>query len=134
MTGRFRISKVVRIEREDNPNTISRKWVDYSLTTLQKLYDQGHKDTVDRLIEQELMKDVDSLQSQSDVREELGALLTDLTKVRGHNLEYYYGNMRSKLSGFIDKVIILNRTGKINNTEANQIGIRATALKSSFED
>jgi hypothetical protein len=67
--------------------------------------------------------------------EELGALLTDLTKVlRGHDLDYYYGNMRSKLSGFIDKVIILNRTGKINNTEANEIGMRAAALKSSFED
>jgi NTE family protein len=135
LTGRFRIAKVVRIEREDDPNTISQKWVDYSLTTLQKLYDQGHKDTVDRLIKEELMKDVDSLQSQSDVREELGALLTDLTKVlRGHDLDYYYGNMRSKLSGFIDKVIILNRTGKINNTEANEIGMRAAALKSSFED
>lgn len=135
LTGRFRITKVVRIEREDDPNTISRKWVDYSLTTLQKLYEQGLRDTVARLIEEELMKDLNSIQLQSDVREELGALLIDLTKVlRDNDLDYYYYNMRSKLSGFIDRVMTLNRSGKINNTQVEQIGLRAEALKSSFED
>lgn len=135
LTGRFRITKVVRIEREDDPNTISRKWVDYSLTTLQKLYEQGLRDTVARLIEEELMKDLNSLQLQSDVREELGALLIDMMKVlRGNDLDYYYYNIRSRLSSFTDRVMTLNRSGKINNTQVEQIGLRAEALKSSFED
>ncbi len=135
LTGRFRITKVVRIERKDDPNTISRKWADYSLTTLQILYEQGRRDTVDRLIKEELMKDLNSLQLQSDVREELGALLIDLIKaLRGIELDNQNSNIRSKLSGFIDRIIILNRAGKLNNTEANQIGLRAAALKSSFED
>ncbi|MDQ5869219.1 MAG: hypothetical protein M3530_05770, partial [Thermoproteota archaeon] len=135
LTGRFRITKVVRIEREDDPNTISRKWVDYSLSTLQKLYEQGLRDTVARLIEEELMKDLNSLQLQSDAREELGALLIDLSvALRGNDLDYYYYNMRSRLSSFTDRVMTLNRSGKINNTQVEQIGLRAEALKSSFED
>ncbi len=46
LKGRFAISRVVRIERKDDPDAISQKWADYSLGSIKKLFDQGLKDAI----------------------------------------------------------------------------------------
>lgn len=46
LKGRFAISKVVRIERKDDPDAISQKWADYSSGSVNKLFDQGFKDAL----------------------------------------------------------------------------------------
>ncbi len=134
LIGRFRIKNVVRIEREDDPNTISRKWADYSLTSLQTLYEQGRRDTLNKIIKDEFMEDSDSMKLPTDMTEELRAPLNVLTDARIKNLMDYHDSMRSELSGFIDRLMTFNSSGKINNTQAEQIGQRAEALKSSIED
>jgi hypothetical protein len=134
LIGRFRLTNVVRIERQDDPNTVSRKWADYSLTSLQILYEQGRKDTLNRIISNEFKKDLDSLKLEREVKEELESLLDELMQTLGVNSTDLLANLRGKLSGLKERVIFLNRNGKINDSQAEQISRRAESLKSSLED
>lgn len=43
LKGRFHINKVYRIERQDDHDTISNKWADFSSQTINKLREDGHK-------------------------------------------------------------------------------------------
>jgi NTE family protein len=134
LIGRFRLSNVVRIERQDDPNTISRKWADYSLTSLQILYEQGRKDTLNRIISDEFKKDLDSLQLERDVRGEIESLLDELTQTLGVNSTDLIVDMKAELSGLIDKVKFFNQNEKLSDNHAEQISQRAESLKSSLED
>lgn len=134
LIGRFRLTNVVRIERQDDPNTVSRKWADYSLTSLQILYEQGRRDTLNRIIGDEFKKDLDSLKLEREVRGEIESLLDELTKTLGENSTDLLGDMKAKLSGFIEKVMYLKGNGKINDNQSQQIRQRAESLKSSLED
>ena len=49
LKGGFIIDNVVRIERKDDPDSISEKWADYSSGTISRLFQQGHDDTKARL-------------------------------------------------------------------------------------
>src|SRR5919106_3998403 len=49
LKGGFIIDNVVRIERKDDPDSISEKWADYSSGTVSRLFQQGHDDTKARL-------------------------------------------------------------------------------------
>lgn len=49
LKGGFIIDNVVRIERKDDPDSISEKWADYSSGTISRLLQQGHDDTKARL-------------------------------------------------------------------------------------
>lgn len=132
LIGRFRLTNVARIERQDDPDTISRKWADYSPASLKTLYEQGKRDTLDRIVHYEFNNDLDSLKLQTDVREELGSLLGDLTRAMEGSTTDYHAQMGVRLSVFIDRIINLNRSGKISNDQAQQISQRAEAIKSSL--
>lgn len=134
LIGRFRITNVMRIEREDDPNTVSRKWADYSLISLQTLYEQGRRDTLNRIIQYEFKKDLDRLQIQDDARKELGASLDDRADALRDNPTDYHTNTKSWLSSFLNRVNSLIRSGNINNIQAEQVGQRVVALKSSLEE
>lgn len=134
LIGRFRLTNVVRIERQDDPNTVSRKWGDYSLTSLQILYEQGRRDALNRIISGEFKKDLDSLKLEREVRGEIESLLDELTQTLGINSTDLIADMRAKLSGLMDKVIYLKGNGKISNEQAELITQRAESLKSSLED
>jgi NTE family protein len=134
LIGRFRLTNVVRIERQDDPNTISRKWADYSFTSLQILYEQGRRDTLNKIISEEFKKDLDSLKLEQEVRGELESLLDELTQTLGVKSIDLLAEIKAKLSSFIEKVFFLNQNGKLNDDDAVQIGQRAEALKSSLED
>jgi predicted acylesterase/phospholipase RssA len=134
LIGRFRLVNVVRIERKDDPNTISRKWADYSLTSLKILYEQGRRDTLYRIISDEFKKDLESLKIEQEVRRELESLLDDLTQTLVVNSTDSLADVRGKLSGFIDTVISLKGHGKIKDNQSEKICQRAESLKSSLED
>lgn len=59
--GRFGLKSVVRIERKDDPHTISNKWFDFSSSTISQLIQQGIDDTLLTLV---------SKFSESNVRED----------------------------------------------------------------
>jgi hypothetical protein len=42
--GRFKLNKVVRIERKEDDNTISSKWQDFSSGTIKQLIDSGYNE------------------------------------------------------------------------------------------
>jgi hypothetical protein len=48
--GRFALNQVVRIERKDDPHTISNKWFDFSFSTISQLIQQGIDDTLMTLV------------------------------------------------------------------------------------
>jgi NTE family protein len=49
LKGGFIIDEVVRIERTDDPDSISEKWADYSSGTISRVFEQGYNDTMARL-------------------------------------------------------------------------------------
>jgi NTE family protein len=53
LEGGFLIDRIMRIERADDPHSISEKWADYSYGTISGLFKQGQTDTVTKLREQE---------------------------------------------------------------------------------
>jgi NTE family protein len=50
VAGRFALNHVVRIEREDDPYTISNKWFDFSYSTISQLIQQGIDDALKTLV------------------------------------------------------------------------------------
>lgn len=48
--GRFGLNQVVRIERTDDPHTISNKWFDFSFSTISQLIQQGIDETLVTLV------------------------------------------------------------------------------------
>jgi predicted acylesterase/phospholipase RssA len=51
VAGRFALNQVVRIEREDDPHTISNKWFDFSYSTISQLIQQGINDALKTLVD-----------------------------------------------------------------------------------
>jgi NTE family protein len=49
--GRFALNQVVRIERTDDPHTISNKWFDFSYSTISQLIQQGIDDALKTLVD-----------------------------------------------------------------------------------
>ena len=52
--GRFDLDTGFHLEREDDPNTISNKWFDFSKTTITKLIEDGISQALNKLYENEL--------------------------------------------------------------------------------
>jgi NTE family protein len=46
LKGRFHTSKIKRIERKDDPNTISNKWADFSFRTIIEMISDGYEEAV----------------------------------------------------------------------------------------
>ncbi len=49
LKGKFTIGKITRIDRQDDANTISNKWADYSYKTINQLINEGYKQASDQL-------------------------------------------------------------------------------------
>ena len=49
LKGRFDVNNVIRIERQDDPHTISNKWADFSTGTIKEMIMDGYKQTLDQL-------------------------------------------------------------------------------------
>jgi len=49
LKGRFDVNNVVRIERQDDPHTISNKWVDFSSGTIKKMIADGYQQALEQL-------------------------------------------------------------------------------------
>jgi hypothetical protein len=49
LKGRFDVNNVVRIERQDDPHTISNKWADFSSGTIEKMIADGYQQALDQL-------------------------------------------------------------------------------------
>ena len=49
LKGKFTIRKITRIDRQDDANTISNKWADYSYKTINQLINEGYKQASDQL-------------------------------------------------------------------------------------
>jgi predicted acylesterase/phospholipase RssA len=49
LKGRFDVNNVVRIERQDDPHTISNKWADFSSGTIKKMIADGYQQSLDQL-------------------------------------------------------------------------------------
>jgi hypothetical protein len=47
--GRFRLTKVVRIDHKDDGNEVANKIYDYSCTTIEKLMKDGYYDTLNQI-------------------------------------------------------------------------------------
>ncbi|HZL24370.1 MAG TPA: hypothetical protein VFC05_13680 [Nitrososphaeraceae archaeon] len=43
LKGKFTIGKITRIDRQDDVNTISNKWADYSYKTINQLINERYK-------------------------------------------------------------------------------------------
>jgi NTE family protein len=67
--------KVTRIERKDDPHAISQKWADYSFGTVSRLYIEGMKDTLNKLLEKEIIEEIDSLANKSQSNNEKEILI-----------------------------------------------------------
>ena len=65
IAGRFALNQVVRIERTDDPHTISNKWFDFSYSTIYQLIQQGINDALKTLVDN-LEKSKDSNDALDD--------------------------------------------------------------------
>jgi hypothetical protein len=49
LKGRFDVKNIVRIERQDDPHTISHKWADFSSGTIKMMINNGYEQAMDQL-------------------------------------------------------------------------------------
>jgi NTE family protein len=49
LKGRFDVNNVIRIERQDDPHTISNKWADFSSGTIKEMITNGYSQALDQL-------------------------------------------------------------------------------------
>jgi NTE family protein len=49
LKGKFTIGNIIRLDRQDDANTISNKWADYSYKTINQLINEGYKQARDQL-------------------------------------------------------------------------------------
>jgi hypothetical protein len=102
------------LERKDDPYAISQKWADYSSGSISQLYKEGIRDTLNKLLEKEIIEEIDSLanKSQSDKEKEI---LIDLANY----ISRIMGNKDSKFEGYnfneIPSIIkqIINETRQV---------------------
>lgn len=65
--GRFRLTKVVRIDRKDDGNNVSTNIFDYSDNTVDRLIEQGRKDTKNQLSIQSLKDQLEELTERESI-------------------------------------------------------------------
>jgi hypothetical protein len=89
--------KVTRIERKDDRHAISQKWADYSSGTISRLYKEAIKDTLNKLFENEIIKEIETLAnkyqsgSEKEIREKeiLIDLANYISKIMGNEDSRY---------------------------------------------
>jgi hypothetical protein len=79
--------KVTHIERKDDRHAISQKWADYSSGTISRLYKEGIRDTLNKLLEKEIIEEIETLanKSQSDRQKQILIDLANyISKIMGN--------------------------------------------------
>ena len=66
LKGRFRLTKVVRIDQKDDGNDVSKKIFDYSSKTIENLMDVGYKDALVQMDMQQMKDEVVKLAKRID--------------------------------------------------------------------
>jgi NTE family protein len=85
--GRFKLNKVVRIERKEDDNTISSKWQDFSSGTITQLIDSGYREGSFQMdIYFQLDKVLDLIKSGRLSQDQADKFTYDLLKVRSNYL------------------------------------------------
>ena len=96
LVGKFVINKVIRIERKDDPDSISEKWADLSKKTIDKLIKQGIEDTVRTLVI-EIIKSL-GIEHITDVnKEKLFNILNDVEHYIEEKRNIIYSNFLAEL-------------------------------------
>ena len=107
LIGRFDVKKAVRIERTDDPDAISEKWGDYSYRSIGQLFEQGRKDVLRTLIEEEIVKVINDEMTNTEKKrlllEPLREAIYELTRP-GASLEQVIVAYESIKSKFIKEV------------------------------
>jgi NTE family protein len=101
--GRFDLETAFQLEREDDPNTISNKWFDFSTATITKLIEDGRKQALRKLLEQE--KEVEKKEKREKKPIEQLKLFIDAVETSRKNGEINQSHADSlvKLAKSIDK-------------------------------
>lgn len=65
--------KVTRRKRKNDPHSISQKWADYAYGNISQLYKEGIRDTLNKLLEKKIIKEIEGSanKSQSDSEKEI---------------------------------------------------------------
>ena len=96
LVGKFEINKIIRIERKDDPESISEKWADLSKKIIDKLIKQGIEDTVRTLIT-EIVKPLDNEHTINVNKEKLFTILNDIDHYVPEKKNIIYTNFLSEL-------------------------------------
>jgi len=97
LVGKFVINKVIRIERKDDPDSISEKWADLSKKTIDKLIKQGIEDTVRTLVS-EIIKSLGDEHITSVNKEKLVDILNDVDHHECDKRSVIYNNFLEELT------------------------------------
>jgi NTE family protein len=105
LIGKFAISKVTRIERQDDPDSISEKWADLSKKTIDQLINQGIKDTVFTLIT-EIVKSLNIKHIEYKKKEKLYEILNDVKYYDHEKRNIIYNKFVNELKkyGYDEKI------------------------------
>jgi hypothetical protein len=96
LVGKFEINKVIRIERKDDPYSISEKWADLSKKTIDKLIKQGIEDTVRTLLTETVIS-LDSEYIRDVNKEKLFEIVNDVEHHVPEKRNIIYRNFLSEL-------------------------------------
>lgn len=87
LDGRFRLTKVVRIDHKDDGNDVSKKIFDYSPKTIEKLMSDGYQDTLVQMDMQKIKDGVSELAKKSthgEDNEELKENFSVIKRIEGN--------------------------------------------------
>lgn len=90
LKGRFNIGKVIRVERQDDPHTISDKWFDFSHETVIRMIGQGKVDTLRKVID-DLRSNIHRIIDEDSSSERMHTLNAHLKKA---NDELDYADLK----------------------------------------
>jgi hypothetical protein len=96
LVGKFVINKVIRIERKDDPDSISEKWTDLSEKTIDKLIKQGIGDTVRTLVT-EIVKSLGNEHITDVNKGKLFEILNDVEHYVDEKRNIIYSNFLAEL-------------------------------------
>jgi NTE family protein len=124
MKGRFGLTKVLRIQLEDDGNTISTKYYDYSTKTISQLIENGKHDTlikmktefIDNLLTELTNFDGirDHISKYESIKQLLVSIRTEL--IAGQRMS------PSQLDELINEIKTINGNGKISERANQMIG------------
>ena len=107
--GRFRLTKVVRIDRKDDGNEVHDKIFDYSRTTIEKLMEMGYYDALIKIAEQSINDGIIEIENKTNrgLEDKVFEQLRQTHEQINHNLRFANGHdsmIISQIEDFAYKV------------------------------